>query len=66
MKKNVQKVLALILTALILSSCCSLLATAATKDTVVQYGKAGGYLAIDDSIARGCGSEGFYIGLNGE
>ena len=41
-------------------------ATAATKDTVRQYGKEGGYLAIGDSISRGCGAEGFYIGDNGE
>ena len=66
MKTTIQKVLALILAALLLSSCCSLFASAATKDTVVQYGKAGGYLAIGDSISRGCGAEGFYIGLNGE
>ena len=33
---------------------------------MIQYGKAGGYLAIGDSISRGCGADGFYIGPNGE
>ena len=64
MKKNFRTVLALLLTALMALSCVSV-SFAATKDTVKQYGKAGGYLAIGDSISRGCGAEGFYIDKDG-
>lgn len=66
MKQNIRRVLAVILAAVLTVSCCSAAASAATAQTVPQYGKAGGYLAIGDSISRGCGAEGFYIGRNGE
>ncbi len=65
MKKQFTKIPAFFL-CLILILSCGATAFAATKDDVTQYGKAGGYLAIGDSISRGCGAEGFYIGRNGE
>ena len=60
-----RSVLAVVLACVIAASCCTG-AFAATEKTVRQYGKEGGYLAIGDSISRGCGAEGFYIGKNGE
>lgn len=65
MKKNIRKILACILCIALYAS-CAVPAFAATKETVHQYGAEGGYLAIGDSISRGCGAEGFYIGENGE
>ena len=65
MKKSIRSIFALLLACLIACSCCSV-SFAATKETVRQYGKEGGYLAIGDSISRGCGAEGFYIGRDGE
>ena len=65
MKKRIRSILALVLALLITVSCGSA-AFAATAKTVRQYGKEGGYLAIGDSISRGCGAEGFYIGKDGE
>ncbi len=65
MKKSIRSIFAFLLACLIAFSCCGA-ALAATKDTVRQFGKEGGYLAIGDSISRGCGAEGFYIGRNGE
>ncbi|MBR4726470.1 MAG: hypothetical protein IK080_01105 [Clostridia bacterium] len=64
MKKTLRSILALTLSLVIACGCCSV-AFAATKETVRQYGKEGGYLAIGDSISRGCGAEGFYIGKDG-
>ena len=66
MKRNIKKTLAFALAFVMAASCFGILSFAATPETVVQYGKAGGYLAIGDSISRGCGAEGFYIGRNGE
>ncbi len=65
MKKRFLKVLACVLTLALVFS-LGVPAFAADKNTVRQYGKEGGYLAIGDSISRGCGAEGFYIGKNGE
>ena len=65
MKKQSFKILSMLLSLALLLS-CAVPAFAATKDNVTQYGQAGGYLAIGDSISRGCGAEGFYIGRNGE
>ena len=65
MKKHFRSILSLTLAVILLLS-CGVSALAATKDNVTQYGAAGGYLAIGDSISRGCGAEGFYIGRNGE
>ena len=66
MKKNLSKILSLMLALILAFSCFGMLSFAATAENVTQYGKAGGYLAIGDSISRGCGAEGFYIGRNGE
>ena len=66
MKKNVRRVLAILLAAILVVSAGSAAASAATAETVRQYGEEGGYLAIGDSISRGCGAEGFYIGRDGE
>lgn len=60
MKKRMHSILAAVL-ALVLLGACVIPALAATAETVTQYGEAGGYLAIGDSISRGCGAEGFYI-----
>lgn len=60
MKNNTGKLLCVILSILMLIP-CAVPAFAATKETVRQYGQEGGYLAIGDSISRGCGSEGFYL-----
>ena len=65
MKNLSHKILACALVLALMFTCC-VPAFAATKDTVRQYGAEGGYLAIGDSISRGCGAEGFYIGRNGE
>lgn len=65
MKKQINGFLSLTLSIVLLLTCL-VPAFAATKDNVTQYGTAGGYLAIGDSISRGCGAEGFYIGRNGE
>ena len=66
MKKNMRRILAALLSVLLVFACCTAAVSAATADTVRQFGKEGGYLAIGDSISRGCGAEGFYIGRNGE
>lgn len=68
MKNSFKKSLAVFLCAIMVFSCFALMSSAATKDTVYQYGKDpdGGYLAIGDSIGKGCGAEGSYIGKNGE
>lgn len=60
-----KKTLAIILTLLMAFSCMSMIASAATAETVVQYGQQNGYLAIGDSISRGCGCTGFYKDRNG-
>ena len=65
MKTIVKKSLVLLLSLLLVVSCVNA-ALAATAETVYQYGQEGGYLAIGDSISRGCGAEGFYIGNDGE
>lgn len=61
MKKNLKRFLAVILTLIMAFSCFGIVSQAATAETVVQYGKAGGYLAIGDSLSRGCGTDGFYM-----
>ena len=65
MKKSIRSALAVVLAGVIALSCCCV-AFSATDKTVRQYGKEGGYLAIGDSISRGCGADGFYIGKDGE
>lgn len=68
MKTTLRKTLAIFLCSLIIFSCLALSASAATKENVFQYGSdpEGGYLALGDSIGKGCGAEGSYIGKNGE
>ena len=61
MKKQLKTTLALALSVLLLLSCFVLPAGA----VVPEYGKAGGYLAIGDSIGRGCGAGGSYLDGNG-
>ena len=64
MKKQLKKTLSLVLTLLLALSCFAVLAGAAAPE-VTQYGEAGGYLAIGDSIGRGCGADGSYLDENG-
>lgn len=61
MKKKCNRILACALTLIVIFSCFCTTAFAATAETVKQYGTEGGYLAIGDSISRGCGATGFYI-----
>ena len=58
-----KKITAVILSLLFVLSSFALTFTAdaATAQTVKQYGEGGGFLAIGDSMFRGCGAEGFYI-----
>ena len=66
MKKQFNKTLSLVLALLLALSCFVMLVGAEDAEpTVTQYGQAGGYLAIGDSIGRGCGSEGSYLDENG-
>ena len=66
MKQNIRRILSVLLAVVLTVMSGSAAASAATAQTVRQFGKEGGYLAIGDSISRGCGAEGFYIGKNGE
>lgn len=68
MKPTLKKVLAIFLCTLFAFSCFAITGSAATKEDVYQYGAEpnGGYLALGDSIGKGCGAEGSYIGKNGE
>jgi len=61
MNKTFTKILSVALVLVMVVSMFAITGFAATEQTVVQYGKAGGYLAIGDSIGRGCGSDGFYM-----
>lgn len=65
MKQNAKKILAVLLTLVLLLGTFAVAVSAATPETVHQYGTEGGYLAIGDSISRGCGAEGFYIDEDG-
>ena len=56
MKKQLRTTLAALLSVLLILT-CFVPAFAA----VPEYGKQGGYLAIGDSIGRGCGAEGSYL-----
>ena len=61
MKNGSKRLLAMALCLVMLCSCLGVQAFAATPDDVRQYGAEGGYLAIGDSVCRGCGSEGYFI-----
>ena len=60
MKKTIIKSISVMLAFVMLISCGMVQAFAATAETVHKYGEEGGYLAIGDSICRGCGADGFY------
>lgn len=68
MKSTLRKALSVFLCVLMLASCVAVMGSAATKDDVYQFGADanGGYLCIGDSIGKGCGAEGSYIGSDGE
>ena len=63
MKRKIRKTLALLL-ALTLATACFGAGFAAAED-VPAAEPSGGYLVIGDSIARGCGAEGFYLDRDG-
>ena len=65
MKKTFKSTLALVLSLVLALSCFAMLAGAEDASEIPQYGKAGGYLAIGDSIGRGCGAEGSYLDADG-
>lgn len=54
--KKASKILALVLALVLAFSCIGVSAFAATESDVVQYGETGGYLALGDSVSRGCGA----------
>ena len=56
-----KKVISIVLSVIFTFSCFACIACAADAQTVKQYGEEGGYLAIGDSLFRGCGADGFYI-----
>lgn len=60
-----KKTLSVLLAFIIAFSCMTMVASAATAETVTQYGQQNGYLAIGDSISRGCGATGFYKDRDG-
>ena len=59
--KSLEKIIAVMLSLLMAMSVLVIAVSADDANTVPQYGKAGGYLAIGDSIGRGCGADGFYL-----
>ncbi len=56
-----KKIISVVLCVTFIISCFAFTGQSASAQTVKQYGKAGGYLAIGDSLFRGCGADGFYI-----
>ena len=56
-----KKIISVVLCVTFIISCFAFTGQSANAQTVKQYGKAGGYLAIGDSLFRGCGADGFYI-----
>ena len=60
MKKQLKNTLAALLSVLLVLSCL-----VPAFAVVPQYGEQGGYLAIGDSIGRGCGAEGSYLDKDG-
>jgi len=54
--KKTSKALAMLLAVIMLVSCISVSAFAATAETVRQYGDEGDYIAFGDSVSRGCGA----------
>lgn len=60
MKTSLRRVCTLVLALVLTLSCIGIPAFAA--DPVRQYGTEGGYLAIGDSVTRGCGTAGYFNG----
>ena len=60
--KKAFKILALVLALVMTFSCIGISAFAATESSVMQYGETGGYLALGDSVSRGCGASVNYSG----
>ena len=60
MKKQLKNTLAALLSVLLVLSCL-----VPAFAVVPKYGEDGGYLAIGDSIGRGCGAEGSYLDKDG-
>ena len=56
-----KKIISVVLCVTFIISYFTFTGQSANAETVKQYGKAGGYLAIGDSLFRGCGADGFYI-----
>ena len=56
-----KKIISVVLCVTFIISCFAFTGQSANAQTVKQYGEAGGYLAIGDSLFRGCGADGFYI-----
>ena len=63
MKKALKHVLSLTLVLLLAVGCCGVCFEALAADEPAEG--ASGYLVIGDSIARGCGAEGFYLDRDG-
>ena len=59
MKNRTRRLLAMALSLIMIFSCMSMGVFAADEETVRQYGEEGGYLAIGDSVCRGCGTAGY-------
>ena len=59
MKNRTKRLLAMALSLIMIFSCMSMGVFAADEETVRQYGEEGGYLAIGDSVCRGCGTAGY-------
>lgn len=60
MKGTMCRILVFVLAVAFTVSCLGIGAFAATEENVRQYGSEGGYLAIGDSICRGCGTVGYF------
>ena len=60
MKKQLRNTLAALLSLLLVLSCF-----VPAYAAVPKYGEQDGYLAIGDSIGRGCGAEGSYLDKDG-
>ena len=60
--KKAGKFLSFVLVLVMVFSLCGVSAMAATAENVVQYGEQGGYLALGDSVSRGCGASANYRG----
>ncbi len=55
------KIISFVLAFVFVLSAFGICTFADNSESVRQFGKEGGYLAIGDSISRGCGADGFYM-----